>query len=215
MNIKVILLLISVGIVGSIGSTETKEVDHSDIGISLEIPVSWDSTYYNMLTKQGYYGTMGKAYEEPDSNDIHVAFLSYQEIEIDSTLLPAAEAFDFHSLNIRMFGYHGWYKRWLWSQGKASLMSQSSAFSEKKVEEFVSSNEEVLADDDPRKIIKDAHAIEYEFKKAPPHVGSKGQIYWFVRNERCYRIAIEGVSTYYEENRAMYNDVLAKMKIES
>lgn len=219
MKTALFLLLLSIGVIGStqINSTQpnpTQRLEYEDLGIVLEIPDTWENTFYDMLTKRGKYAQMGEKYEGADSLSIMQAFLHFQELEVDSTLLPAVEAYDFHNLSIKINGSYGWYDRWLWSQGKTSLFEHFTTLTGMaEAEEFTVINEEVLSGDDGRKIIKEAYAIEYEYKKKEAQAASKGQIYWVVRGERCYRIQLEGVSLHYEENRQMYEAVLASMQI--
>ena len=205
------LLLLSFVVIGSTTPPALQRYDFSDFGLVLEVPDTWESKETMKLTKKQSHRVMGRSYEHADSNSVHTAFINFLEIEVDSTLLPAPEAFDFHKLTIKIYGDLNWLDRWLWSQGKASLLKPFSVFPDKE-HEYLSNHLEVLSDDDPRKIIKDAHAVAFEYKKDDVHVGSKGHIYWLVRGERCYRIQMEGISPKYEENRATYEAVLASME---
>ena len=194
-------------------------VDLSEIGMTVEIPESWSPNGSMIQTTAGefYRQVYEKTYSKPDSNRIVVGSMGYSAYAIDSTMLPDLAAYQSHQFNIEMYGYYGWYKRWLWAQGKRQFSESYDVFFLERLSDLQGNptyewlEHEVLADSDARKVLKDAFAIEFKWKPKNSEVAMQAQLYYIVEGPRCFRIQIGGTQLNFDENRATYEEVLGSI----
>lgn len=184
-------------------------VDLSEIGITFTLPDTWRQN--GPMLKQtwsDYYLASGQEGDHPDGDELVFGFNTYIHHYVDSTLLPAPEAYRMHFLTIRMEGYYSWFRRWLWSMGKRSLWEDIPVVTRAGVEIL---KQEVLAGDDPRNVIDGAYGIEYEIMPETAIVPTKGRMFFVTRGTRCYLIALESDLIHYEEYRPTHDAVLRSM----
>ena len=219
--IVVAILFLSIGATSLRVTIEDDElVDLSEIGLTLQLPSTWQPNGQLVKTTAADYHrhVYSKPYEKPDSLRVVAGFAGFAAFSVDSTLLPSANAYSSHEMRIEMFSYYGWYKRWLWSQGKSKFRESPEEYFEHRMSDlqgnpqYVWVEHEILGDSDPRKVIEGAFAIEYEWQPKASPIEVKGQQYYVVVGERCYRFQIEGSSLHFEENRPLYEDILRQLQ---
>ena len=228
MHARLMLILMTPVWVGWFASTmlqpgveETERIELDEIRVSFELPAQWNPNGAMIKTTVGQFKqqTTGAPYEKPDRNDVAAGVIGYTSFSVDSTLLPAAEAYEFHELGIEMYGYYDWYQRWLWSQGKRKLTESAEAYFEERMKDLQGTPKyewldvEMLPQGDTRKVIEDAYAFEYAWQPTGTEIPMKGQIYFVVSGNRCYRLRIEGVQQHFEKHIPMYNGILQSMEV--
>ena len=195
----------------SIQKDVLRELDFQEMGVQLTVPEGWEENHVFGVTRKAHYEMIGEAYSKPDSASLAHGLLYFFDFTVDSTALPAPEAYDYSALFIEMHGYFGKYRRWLWANGRKSLF-QKAAVLKSSVNDIEYQHVKVLKDGDARKIFNGVYAVEVSHKKKEAEVGSISQVYFIVKGDRCFRIAIEGTENKFEENRALYNQILASIR---
>lgn len=197
-----------------------KSIDLSEIGLHMKIPETWESNGAMIKRTLGEYHreVLEEPYQKSDSSKLLIGYAGFSGLEVDSTLLPDASAYASHQLNVEMHGHYGWYRRWLWSQGKRRFRESFRDFFEERIDGtmgytgFEQLELEELDESDPRMIINDAFAFEYEWRPESIDVTFKGQMYFIVKGDRAYRLQVEGVGRYYEQHRPTYDEVLRSIE---
>ena len=198
------------------GNAKTKAVDLSQIGMKVDLPSSWAPNGSMIKTTVGEFHRQvyEKVYTKPDSNRVIVGSIGYSAFSVDSTLLPDLAAYQAHEFKIEMYGYYGWYKRWLWSQGKRQFRESYEVFFLDRMSDLQGNptyewiEYEVLKNSDPRKAIKDAFAVEFKWRPKSTEIEMQAQLYYLTEGARCYRIQVGGTHLNFEENRDTYAEVM-------
>ncbi|MEZ4702360.1 MAG: hypothetical protein R2834_18655 [Rhodothermales bacterium] len=195
----------------TVSPDEMQPIDYQAIGMTFQVPADWEEVGPLILVSKAEYARKkGEQYAGADSSAAIYGLGLLVTTRVDSTRLPAPDAFEYHVVQVRMEGFHGWYGRFLWSLGRKTIM-QSFPHHPPGV---LWSEEEVLSDNDPRNLFPDGYGMAYSYQKMDADIAVQGQIYYLIRGERCYQIMVEGVKSHYEANWPVYERVLRSMRFE-
>ena len=161
--------------------------DYARIGLSLGVPAHWLHHGLTTTTKAEFIKQFGWHYDKPDAHDIWNAVGSFSSIEVDSTRLPADEAYAIHRLTIFVNRANTLYKQWLCRFGRANLWQAkplikegSTLISERKIGPF----------EWPEGLARGS-GKSYEYISSEPNLPTLGHRFYFLHQKRCFEINIE------------------------
>lgn len=181
-----------------------------NLEITVDVPADWERQGHIRITKGDSYRMTGQPLEA-DSSDVVQLLESYIHQRIDSTRLPALEAYDISFLIIRVEGNKNAYERWLCARGKRSFW-QSKPFIHHPSDSGRVIEVTTLDADDPRNILPDWFAVELETGSGSAPVNTRSQAYARVNDDRCYEIVLTGSALLFEQNRGRYREILTSVR---
>ncbi len=182
----------------------------ANLDVHVNVPADWKRTGHIRFTKGDNYRMTGRPMEA-DSSEVVQLLDSYIHQRLDSTLLPAFEAYDISYLLIRVEGNKNAYERWLCARGKRSFW-QSEPFIHHPSDSGRVIEVTTLDADDPRNVLPDWFAVELETGSGSAPVNTRSQAYARADDDRCYEIVLSGSALLFDQNRDRYREIVSSVR---
>lgn len=188
----------------------TARDEAASLDVFVDLPAEWTRQGHIRITRGDTDRMLGKPLDA-DSNQVVQLLDAYQHQRIDSTRLPALDAYDISYLLIRVDGDQNAYERWLCARGKQSFW-QSDPFIHHPSDSARVVEVTRLDVDDPRNVLPDWFAVELETGSGSAPVNTRSQAYARVDEGRCYQIVLTGSALLFEANRERYRAILSSVR---
>ncbi len=178
--------------------------DYAAIGLSFSVPESWHHDGLQTTSKAAFIKQFGWIYDKPDKDAIWNAVGRFSSMEIDSTLLPSAEAYTLHNLTIFVNRANTLYKQWLCRQHRLNLFQTKPLVKE---DARLMSQEKMASVDLPDGLSR-AHGQSYQYQLYQSQLQTLGHVFAFVHQARCFEVKIESTSASIDSQSALHQHIL-------
>ncbi len=187
---------------------------YSAIGLSFSVPEHWQHDGLQTTSKAAFIKQFGWIYDKPDKDDIWNAVGRFSSVEVDSTRLPAADAYVIHNLTIFVNRANTLYKQWLCRQHRLNLFQTKPLVKE---DARLLAQRQLPAVDLPDGLTR-TKGQSYEYQSHhqqlnKPRVTTLGHVFAFVHQARCFEIKIESTSVSTAMQAAVQQRILDTFEI--
>ena len=212
MNVKIFLLclLLFTGVEAAVAQSQAmQEYDYGGLGLAFSVPSTWTHNGVVITTKADFIRQFGRTYNEPDSSSVWNAYGSFFYIDIDSSRVPAEDAYAIHRLTLSVQRSRTMYRKLLCRFGKKSLWEDVELV---KADARLVSEENISSPASISQLFGN-YAKAYERTTAGTNLPTIGRMYRFYMQERCYTLKIESTSQRKSQNKRLHEVIVNSLKL--